>query len=190
MIERLHRRVRLPFSIDTSPMINAMSIHGLSGGFLQSVINQDDFDPTLSLWLSDLGLKINFGEVFRTGPMSETTIHVDGPAMDESCKLNWAFGASGSTMAWWRITDPSMDLAPRSAPGGTKYIRIETSGCQMLHSEGVGSPSLVNVGIPHNIINPTNQPRWCISYMLGKTDVTQNLQWTDAIEVLGPWLDG
>lgn len=190
MINRLHRRVRIPFSIDASPMIGAISRHGLTGGFLQSIIDHDDFDRGLSRWLSDLGLKINFGEVFRTGPMSTTRIHVDGPTMDESCKLNWAFGAKGSTMAWWRIVDHSMDLSPRLAPGGTRYINIDTAGCEMMHSEEIGSPSLVNVGVPHNIINPTNQTRWCISYMLGRMDSIQNLQWSDAIGCFGPWLDG
>jgi hypothetical protein len=167
-----------------------MFSNGSPVGFSQFIIDRANFDKDLAAWLATIGLRINFGEIFRTGPMTTTRIHVDGGVMDAACKLNWAFGANGSRMAWWKPNHQATNASPKITPKGTRYLDFDESECTMLHSAEIGQPSLVNVGVPHNIINATNQTRWCVSYTLGMMEKDVNLQWPDAVSRLGPHLTG
>ena len=178
----------IPCSIGTERVARFMFSHGSSGGFSQYIMDRNDFDRDLQAWLATLGLCINFGEIFRTGPMTTTRIHVDGGMMDAACKLNWTFGAKDSRMVWWKPKHQVTNESPKITQKGTRYLDFDESECTMLGSAEIGQPSLVNVGVPHNIINSTDQTRWCVSYTLGMIGKDENLQWPDAVSLLGSHL--
>ena len=53
----------------------------------------------------------------------------------------------------------------------TKSINFTPNEVTLLHRQNVASPSIVQVGIPHNIINAAEE-RWCLS--LVPIDITTN----------------
>jgi hypothetical protein len=50
-------------------------------------------------------------------------------------------------------------------PVGSKYNIYDPAEVQLLHTATIKNPSLVQVGIPHNIVNP-GEERWCYSMVI------------------------
>lgn len=112
-----------------------------------------------------LDLEISFVEVFYSKPYLNSNIHVDGAGGDYT-KVNWIFGGINSSMNWYMKKSQTDTVKPRFprivTPIGTNTVTYNSNEVDPIHSERIIRPSLVQVGIPHNIING-EQDRWCIS---------------------------
>lgn len=92
-------------------------------------------------------------------------IHIDNGPGDRS-KINWVFGGEGCTMHWYRITNSKpKDQLNLTTPVGSRYNVFEPDEVTMIHTNTIKNPSLVQAGIPHNIINPGKE-RWCYSMVV------------------------
>ena len=148
----------------------------------QVVIHHNDYDEELRFVLNQFDLDVKHGEMFYSPPGYELPIHIDDKHQGRShSKLNWVFGARGSVMQWWSIKN-GYQPEKKTTEIGTTYFLFDKQHCDLVGEAEVGQPSLVNVGIPHSIINNTNEGRWCISYMLREKNTTQNLQWEVAVQ--------
>jgi hypothetical protein len=99
-------------------------------------------------------------------------IHIDNGHGDRS-KINWVFGGEGSTMHWYRVVNekPKEKL---TTPVGSKYNVYEPDEVQLMHSNVIKNPSLIQAGIPHNIINPGSE-RWCYSMVVEDPKTQDNV---------------
>jgi hypothetical protein len=118
-------------------------------------------NPDLIKLLELCGLFIIYSEIFYTAPNTFTPIHTDElvPNTDLT-KLNWAFGGKDSIMNWYSV-DNSIVRQGIKTTIGNPYVEFALNECRLIHSEHVGTPSLVQVGTPHNITN-YDEPRYCI----------------------------
>ena len=97
-------------------------------------------------------------------------IHTDRNYGDWA-KINWIFGGDGSQMHWYKpLTSHNKEV--KSTDVHSNYNLYEPSEVRLLRSESVSTPSIVQVGIPHNITNP-GQERWCYSMVI-HDKTTQN----------------
>lgn len=142
-----------------------------------------NIDKKLTDFLSSLGIAVPYAEIFYTPPLRILPLHVDGDYLSNFCKLNFIFGGEGSLMQWWELKDKDVPLNYHINKNGTRYLRIETNECEFVWQEKVGQPGLVNIGRPHQVVNCTNTPRWCMSYCLYDNINKGMLQWENASKI-------
>jgi len=141
--------------------------------------------------LNALALKnitIGYQEAFYTAPHLNTKIHIDGANKHNNAKINYIYGGKGSQMAWYKPMNPDLNAAVHITPKGHRVASWKPDECQLLYQSKLSSPSLVNVGIPHNVLNTSDEGRWCLSYLLHDASTNTVLQWEDAVQRLEPWL--
>ena len=141
-----------------------------------------DTDPELQNFLLPLDVKIIHSELFYTPPGYTLRAHID-TVNDDHCKLNFVYGGTDSLMQWWRLKDSTLVLESKFNSTGTPYIPVNIDDCDLVWSAKIGTPSLVNVGQPHSVINHSNSPRWCFSHVLADVKKKWVLQWDDAVDI-------
>jgi hypothetical protein len=57
----------------------------------------------------------------------------------------------------------------------------------LVHRQSVKFPSIVQVGIPHNIFNP-DEDRFCVSIMLRKKTDNNNLTMSNAVNLFSNYI--
>ena len=90
-------------------------------------------------------------------------IHTDRSYGDWG-KINWVFGGEGCAMHWYKALSASVKEVSET-PVHSKYNLYEPNEVKLLYSTQVVSPSIVQVGVPHNITNPGHE-RWCYSMVM------------------------
>ena len=145
-------------------------------------------ESDLGKWLASLNIEITRAgaEQFYTPPDMCIPIHIDGTSQDNKVKLNFQFGGVGSTMKWYKLNNPVVDLKENIGHLGG-YITVPSNQVTEIWESQIGQPSLVNTGVLHNIINGSN-PRWVISVPLWDIERRQNLQWSRAVEKFAEWM--
>lgn len=112
-------------------------------------------------FLDRLDLSIRLAETFYIPPWNSIKIHEDGGDISDVLKINWVIGGDDSLMHWYESTTEPIWQKTQL---GIKYKSYPKKNVKILHSQKVGFPSLVQVGIPHNVT--TNAlGRYCISVM-------------------------
>ena len=114
-------------------------------------------------------IKINYAESFYSPPNYTQPIHTD-VAGGDYVKLNFVYDGFGSNMHWYKVkegmTTNNINVTPDS---GTPYIPWDPSTVELVESNPLAYPSLVQVGCPHNVTTK-DKHRLCISLFL--IDVT------------------
>ena len=114
----------------------------------------------LQNWFTSLKLEIFLVEVFYTLPNQIGTIHIDSVGGDYT-KLNWQFGGKDSVMNWYSETTPNSRKKTMTAIGSNS-ISFDNDTVTKVHTQAIQNPSLVQVGVPHNIEN-FSEDRWVVS---------------------------
>lgn len=123
--------------------------------------------------LAQHGLRMGRVELFYGPPDFPYTlaIHTD-TTMGDRGKLNWVIGGEGCTMHWYRVvTERPKERLPTQV--GSVYNNYEPDEVECIHTTVVKTPSLVQAGIPHNIVNP-GQERWCYSMVVDDPKINTN----------------
>jgi hypothetical protein len=134
------------------------------------------------IFLAKLGLVIDHIEIFHSVPELFTPIHSDVSQVPftkgDIIKLNYVYGGKNSVMNWWKVNEGvthTVSLNSREDNTGgmnSETIKGEAHNYKLedltwLHSSAIGHPSIVQVGIPHNIQN-REEERYCLSVVLLK----------------------
>jgi hypothetical protein len=114
----------------------------------------------LQNWFAFLKLEICLVEVFYTPPNDIGTIHIDSVGGDYT-KLNWQFGGKDSVMNWYSETTPNSRKKTVTSIGSNS-ISLDENTVTKIHSQAIQNPSLIQVGVPHNIENFL-EDRWVVS---------------------------
>lgn len=125
----------------------------------------EDINVAFKSAINSLGVDVHLAELFYNPPRKISKIHVDALGGDYS-KINFVYGGKKSLMCWYTI-NPGV-----SERGEVDYTAIDTRSYNysaeevtLCHRQTLHSPSIVQVGVPHNIIN-TFEPRWCLSLVI------------------------
>ena len=158
----------------------------LAGRSLRSswhaTIPTDGLDPRITEFLDGLGISVPHAEVFYSIPGLRRPIHTDGNGLRDLCKINWVYGGAGSYMRWWIPINSGNGPIFRITSVGTKCIAYEDQDCRVIWKATVGFPSLVQVGVPHDMVNDGNEPRWCVSYVINDRTTGNPLRWNESVE--------
>ena len=148
-----------PVTIDYSNLKNAY----------QTKIQLENLNPELIAILHNRGIIVNYAESFYSPPNFFQRIHTDNLGGDY-VKINFVYGGKGSRMNWYRVKE---DVAPRKVEFttvDTEFIPWETYMVDLVESDLLDYPSIVQAGCPHNVVN-TNDYRLCISLVLSDNNL-------------------
>ena len=129
----------------------------------REIINQEFIK-----FFDNYGIYLIGVEAFYTVPNGKNMIHSDVLELGDVAKINWIYGGDSSLMHWYQPNDlyhPENVIAKHGESKtriGSPSLRFLPTDVDILYSEPIHSPSIVQVGCPHNITNgPTD--RYCIS---------------------------
>ncbi len=150
-------------------------------------IPEDQRDPDLVRFLHEHGMFVKFSELFYTAPHAQRNIHIDGNRLNiDLFKMNWVYGADGSTMKWFEIKQGFTPTAHSTSVGTYAYVFPEDQ-CNLLYETEIKHPCIIHAGIPHTVFNSTNEGRWCVSYTISDIDTGRIVTWDKVVAKLGQY---
>lgn len=170
-------------NLNINPLKEGVDINSYSTNFHTKIPFNDINNDLISL-LTTLNLTIGLAELFYTAPHSFTGIHTDCLGGDY-IKINYIFGGKGSFMYWWK-PKPNIIKTPLKTSIDSSYISYNITEVDLIDKQPVKFPSIVQVGIPHNIQN-FEEPRYCLSLVLKKQNNTR-LTMAESIEIFKEYL--
>lgn len=144
---------------------------------------QKDLSHELKEWFSNLNLKIVVAEVFYTYPNGVGSIHSDLDTPGDYSKLNWVLSGKISVMKWYKAhTTGSINTTTIDSYS----IHYPTEAVELVHTQAVGAPSIVQVGCPHNIMN-SREERFCLSIVFHDQH-DRRITMSDAIKLFSNYI--
>lgn len=151
---------------DKTPLFNPDYVHPHFPERTHINLDLDkDINPYWIKLMEDNNMHLVRVELFYGPPDFPYTmgIHVDHSYGDRA-KINWVYGGDGCTMHWYRaLTNFSKSVM--ATPVHSNYTLYEPDEVKLIHTNRITNPTLVQVGIPHNIVNPGKE-RWCYSMVI------------------------
>ena len=159
--------IDLDFGIDPIPTSLLTSLNTDQYVHVFSAVQH--MNPEFIVLMSKLGIVIDHIEFFVSKPNYFTPIHRDVTNIPtesyDFIKLNYVFGGTDSLMKWYEILN---DAKPYNSviPNNQQQVYVTSDSYRindlaLIHEQTVKFPSLVQVGIPHNVQN-TNELRVCL----------------------------
>ena len=150
-----------------------------------STLEQEKYiSKELFNFFDSLNLKILLVESFFKTTGAKGGIHVDFTGGDY-VKLNWVFGDNNAKMIWYEpINTSSTDVLSKlihKTPTNTSYILYPLNRVREIERAVIKNPTLVQVGIPHNILDVT-EDRICVSIVIKDKDTNKRLTMSEAID--------
>ena len=140
-------------------------------------------NPELIKWLASKEMIAVACDYFVREPFEPSFIHVDGPPDPQGGKgkLNWVYGQDdNSKMNWFEPIDRSKY---KTLHYGIPLTIYDEDNVRLVESATIaGTPSLVNVAEPHNIVNGANR-RLCVCLYLKDKRTNESPTWDRCIEV-------
>jgi hypothetical protein len=119
---------------------------------------------------SDIGLNLREVQMFTTRPYTTTGIHIDGHEITSKSAINYVVDGHG-LMKWYRLTNNKILLSETQA--GTSYMSFSKDDCEETDSLNINKLTLVEVCQPHNIVNLSDNFRYCFSIRYGGDNFIQ-----------------
>lgn len=168
-------------NLTVSPLINESDIVKQTERHIE--ISLDRINPILYAYLKLLGVRVSYAECFRLNPYQENNIHTD-TVRGDYVKINWIYGGKDSTMSWYTPnTNTTKNLMYTAT--GTTYENYTVDEVTLAHRQSLKSPSLVQVGVPHDVQN-YSEVRHALSFVIAKGD--NRLTMTEAVDIFKKYI--
>ena len=157
-------------NLNLSPLLPEIDINSFSTEPWQ-LLGLDLINPEVKNLFKSLNLNLRMAGMFVLTENSSGLIHTDGPPGRDISKLNWVVGSDNHTMNWYQIKDTTVQKIIETKVSDTgnlpprDYTPYRPDEVELIHSQSVGYPSLIQAGIPHNV-NNFKGTRRCITLAL------------------------
>lgn len=139
-------------------------------------------------WIDSINCHIWYSEIFHVPHNSDLFIHSDSLTPLDSCKINWVYDQGETYMRWYSIPEGEELVHRKNTIGGDYYSLEDESGYKMEYQHRIAKPTLINAGAPHDVSNPTDHPRWCVSIVLRENGEDWRVSYKRFREILAPWI--
>jgi len=127
-------------------------------------LSMDIVNPDLLAWLDSLDIVLaDFVEVFHWKQGESGGLHVDHHEGD-FVKLNYVYGGDGSSTNWYQKKDPAPKQAVQTVINSTTFF-YKFDEVEKIHSEHVVGPCILQVGIPHQVVNGNIEGRHTLCFV-------------------------
>jgi hypothetical protein len=124
-----------------------------------SLISVSQLNENLLNFLKDKGISISLvSSFYHYGEDLSQIIHVDAPEICDMTKLIWVWG-DYHLMNWYMPIaknnfNPTIDKNSTNPDHGIRnYSVYDRESLDIVYSSKIGFPSLIQVGVPHHIVN-------------------------------------
>ena len=156
-----------PLNLNLQVVANQSILEDFKKQYMSFIDANNVLHPDFKEFLKSKNVYAHHVEAFYSPPNFEQPIHIDDQGGDYT-KINFVWGGTDSIMHWYTPKE-GLTIEPKVTPIDTKYFGFEKDEVNLLESAVVHSPSLIQVGIPHNITNP-NEHRLCVSVVICHND--------------------
>jgi len=117
-------------------------------------------------------LQVIHVEVFKTNFLNQSwSIHIDADnGLGDVPKINWVYRSQDCPMIWYKEKDTRQRTAQKTTATGTGYYTFDADSVEEIARTFVKTPTIIQSGIPHTVINNSGKTRWCVSIVLKKGD--------------------
>jgi hypothetical protein len=143
-------------------------------------------NPELVELFQQLSLNIVLVEVFYSRPFFYSGIHIDSTGSDIN-KINWVFGGQDCDMHWYSVKPTVAQKEIKNTVIDTTYQPFTLMDVNLEHTAVLSSPSLVHVGVPHNVHNK-HHDRWCVSVVYKFLDSAQRPTMAESLNLFKDFL--
>jgi hypothetical protein len=151
-----------PLLLDIPPLRDGFNIEQISEHHVP--ISLTEINPEIKELLMSLGITVSWIELFYRKPGHIGSIHADNRSGDFT-KINWIYKGKKSKMLWFTVKDSSSIKEPHVTMANTEYLKYSITEVTRVETAMLTGPSLVQVGIPHLVINP-HEDRYCLCFVL------------------------
>jgi hypothetical protein len=184
-----HRYINLPFEI-AKPSDEILTYNKNLKTFQNIPLMEIYRCEPMETWLASFGLQILWQEVFYTPPNHRGPIHTDYNDYTNHTKLNITWGTNESVIRWYK--SDNVKLFPPVKVEVLNYshhiLLANLKDCEMVYEANTNKPSLVNVGQLHNAVNPSNEGRVTLCFVLGRNK--KLLKFSEAIKIFKDYIEG
>jgi hypothetical protein len=153
-----------------------------------TVLDQEKYlNEEILKFFDFLNLKLSLVETFFKTVGDGAIIHIDSIGGDYT-KLNWVFGDADSKMVWYKPINKFQKTISKTT-ADTPYISYDVNEVTEIERTVVKNPTLVQVGIPHNIINVTEN-RMCVSIVFRDKDTNKRLTMNESLNRFNDYIIG
>lgn len=155
-------------------------------------VPKEDLSLEFLNWLDQYNLDIYYSELFYCSAGGNIFLHADEIEPANVCKLNWVYDQGETWMSWYELK-PGEQIQKRENFIGGIYYDCDRDACELAEKSRIAKPTMVNAGVLHDVVNPTEFPRWCLSIVPQfKNDLGPmtgpRFDWQQGMEVFKKWL--
>ena len=131
-----------------------------------------DLNPKFVTLLESKELYVIHAEVFKTNFFHPTwSIHIDADnGLGDVPKINWVYGNQECPMIWYKEKDTTQRTEQKTTATSTGYYTFDADAVEEIDRTFIKTPTIIQSGIPHTVINQSGKTRWCVSIVLKKGD--------------------
>jgi hypothetical protein len=170
----------LKFNIE--PLIDDIKTFEVLDRTTHLAVPHNKLNPDLIALFKNYNLFPAIIEIFYTPAMGRRYIHIDEHPGGDYIKLNWQTDGKDSLMRWYTINDDSVVKTPSTTSINTRYVRFEHDEVKPAFESKIGYPSIVQVGVPHDIVN-LYEPRYVLSIVPNHMKTGKRVTMSEASEI-------
>lgn len=197
-MNNFHRYLNLPFEIKKPELFNTQPDHVVHEPL------ENHYDLNMVEFFKDHGLDLLLIECFYTPTNGgKVPIHTDFWWWEtDYVKINQTWGSDDGEIVWWNCPNSyEIYLEPGdyvhegeeiSHNSKSRILTAKEEESKKLFSVNTNKPSLINAGIMHSTINPSNQPRWTVCFIpiYDKLRPESYVSWNDALDIFKDYVEG
>lgn len=157
----------------------------------EGTLNDDIFKV-----LEEKGCELAWIELMYTPPNVSRNWHIDpdeNDSISNVCKINIIFCEEDNHYCQLGVTknsDHDIKLDYTNVNGSLQknfmYISFKDDEIDVIDSITIKNPILINVGVPHRVVNNTNSSRWCLCLVLRKNG--KRILFEEALDIFKEYL--
>jgi hypothetical protein len=151
-----------------------------------TIIPKEKITYEIINFLDSFNLGIAGGLSFYRSANNESAIHMDCNTIQDKVNMNWVyFQDFQSRMHWYKFKDtPKYKIL--TLPNGDNYTDILKEDVELIHSEKIEFPSIVQAGIPHSVSTGASE-RLCICLCLTNNLTNKKLTWDESANIFSKY---
>lgn len=150
----------IDLNFNFSPLHNHIDLQNMGFENYWNLIPTSHLNHKLIKLFLELDLDFPQAAIFYSNGSATHPIHADYYYPTDVTKINWVFGPD-HIMNWYKTSK----INAHSTWQGKNFVPYNSNEVELVHSQKVSTPSLIQVGIPHNVVNFSGN-RICVSVAL------------------------
>jgi hypothetical protein len=189
-MNNFHRYLNLPFEISKPAVFDTTPNHVIHTQL------DTHYDNNMKEFLQSRGLDILLIECFYTPPNGgKVPIHTDFWWYEtDFVKINKTWGPEDGKIVWWNCSKTNEIILDHNTYENNdnkvtysdyaKILTADENDCTEIFSANTNLPSLVNTGVLHSTVNPSQQGRWTLCFIpVHNKNTEEYVKWSDAIDI-------